>query len=85
MSIPTDKKKHFFAGFAITAVVSLFFGYIIGAVAAILAGAGKEAYDKVTGKGTPEVLDFVATAAWAITAVAVSAGFSMICGVFSDL
>ena len=35
MNIPQDKKKHFVAGFAITAVVSLFFGYIVGAIAAV--------------------------------------------------
>ena len=90
MNIPQDKKKHFFAGFSVAAVVSLFFGYIIGAVAAILAAAGKEAYDKVTGKGTPEVLDFAATVIGAIAAVAVSVGFSWIVqmwinGVVSDL
>ena len=42
MKIPQDKKQHFLAGFAITAITSLFFGYIVGVVVAILAAAGKE-------------------------------------------
>lgn len=42
MKIPQDKKKHFVAGFAITAIVSLFFGYIIGVIVAVIAAAGKE-------------------------------------------
>lgn len=78
MSIQKDKKQHFCAGFAITAVVSLFAGYIIGAIVAIIAGAAKEAYDKITGKGTPEVLDFVTTTLGAIAAIAVSVAFSLI-------
>ena len=76
MNIPQDKKKHFVAGFAIAAVVSLFAGYIVGLLVAILAAAGKEIYDKVSGKGTPELLDFVATVAGAIAAVAVSVAIS---------
>lgn len=72
MNIPQDKKKHFVAGFAITAIVSLFFGYIIGVIVAVIAAAGKELYDKVTGMGTPEVLDFVATIVGAAAAVIAS-------------
>ena len=72
MKIPQDKKMHFVAGFAITAIVSLFFGYIIGVIVAVIAAAGKELYDKVTGTGTPEVLDFVATIAGAAAAVIAS-------------
>ena len=81
MNIPQDKKKHFVAGFAITVVVSLFFGYIIGAVAAVIAAAGKGLYDKVTRKGTPEVLDFVATVLGAVAAVATSVAVSWVFGV----
>ena len=72
MKIPQGKKKLFVAGFAITAIVSLFFGYIIGVIVAVIAAAGKELYDKVTGTGTPEVLDFVATIAGAAAAVIAS-------------
>ena len=76
MNIPQDKKKHFAAGFAIAAAASLFAGYIVGLLIAILAAAGKEIYDKVTGKGTAELLDFAATAAGATAAVVVSAAVS---------
>lgn len=78
MKIPQDKKQHFLAWFAITAITSLFFGYIVGVVVAILAAAGKEIYDKVTGKGTPELLDFVATVVGAVAAVATSVAVSWI-------
>lgn len=78
MSIQKDKKRHFCAGFAITAVVSLFAGYIIGAMVAIIAGAAKEAYGKIGGKGTPGVLDLVAMTLGAIAAIAVSVAFSLI-------
>ena len=81
MNIPQDKKKHFVAGFAITAVVSLFFGYIVGAIASVIAAAGKELYDKATGKGTPEILDFVATVLGAVAAVATSVAVSWVFGV----
>jgi hypothetical protein len=50
----------------------VFFGYIIGVIVAVIAAAGKELYDKVTGTGTPEVLDFVATIAGAAAAVIAS-------------
>lgn len=72
MNIPQDKKQHFVAGFGITVIASLFVGYVIAAVIAILAAAGKELYDKVTGKGTTEILDFVATVVGAIAAIAAS-------------
>ena len=81
MKIPQDKKKHFVAGFAITAIVSLFFGYIIGVIVAVIAAAGKELYDKVTGNGTTELLDFVATVLGAVAAIAISVAFSWIYGV----
>ncbi len=72
MNIPQDKRKHFIAGFGIAIVASLSVGYLIAVILAILAGAGKEIYDKVTGKGTPEFLDFVATVVGAIAAIATS-------------
>lgn len=72
MNIPQDKSKHFIAGFVIAIIASLFVGYLIAVIVAILAGAGKEIYDKVTGKGTPEFLDFVATVVGAIAAIATS-------------
>ena len=70
------KKLHFYAGFAIEALLSLPFGYVVAFLCAVAAAAGKEIYDKVTGRGTPEVADFVCTIAGAITAVAFSVAVS---------
>lgn len=72
-NIPTDKKKHLIAGFIICAVVSLFFGYIIGFVAALIAGAGKEAYDHFTKKGTVEFADLGYTVAGSVCFLILSA------------
>lgn len=56
-----DKVKHFLGGMVIglIALVDFFIG--LGIVMGI--AAGKEIYDYVSGKGTPEFLDFVATVA----------------------
>ncbi len=59
--IPQDKANHFIYGLAIFLAVGLAFGAIPGLVAAVLIGAAKEIYDRVSGKGTPDVYDFVAT------------------------
>jgi len=63
--IPIDKQAHFWAGAAIAASVTLYAGPLFGLAACVLAGAGKEVYD-ATGRGTPDVWDFVATAAGAV-------------------
>ena len=39
-NIPADKKKHLIAGFIVCAIVSMFFGYIIGFILALVAAAG---------------------------------------------
>lgn len=70
--IPEDKRKHFIAGFAIAAVVSLSLGYLIGIASAVVIGAAKEAYDYLKGKGTPELNDFIATALGAVCFTAFS-------------
>ena len=62
--MPKDKILHVIVGFIIGFLGAYFlrsapFGFGI----ACLAGAAKEAYDKYSGKGTPEWLDFLATAA----------------------
>lgn len=67
--IPEDKRLHFYIGFAVSAVVSTVFGYIIGVIASVVAGVGKEAYDKVTKRGTPELLDFAFTVTGALVFV----------------
>lgn len=75
--IPEDKRKHFIAGFAIAAVVSLPLGYLIGIASAIVIGAAKEAYDHFTGKGTPEMKDFIATVIGAVCFTALSVVISL--------
>ena len=59
--IPKDKKLHFFGGALVTGA-SLILGFQPewAFIAAIVVGAGKEAYD-ATGRGNVEFLDFVAT------------------------
>lgn len=76
--IPEDKRLHLFTGFAISAVVSTFAGYIVGVITAVVAGAGKEAYDRITKKGTPEVLAFAYTLAGALAFVAISVVLTML-------
>ena len=76
--IPEDKRKHFIAGFTISAFASLFVGYLLGFLFALFVGAGKEAYDHITGKGTPEFKDFLFTAFGAIASVAFSVTFTLI-------
>lgn len=57
-----DKKLHIYAGFLISILGaclsnSALFGFLL----AFLAGILKEAYDKISGKGTVEGLDCLAT------------------------
>lgn len=72
-NIPADKKKHLIAGFIVCAIVSMFFGYVIGFISALVAAAGKEAYDYFTKKGTPELADFIYSAVGAVCFLVVSA------------
>ncbi len=53
MKIAKDKKLHFLVGFLIALLVNIY--------AVIVIGALKEIYDKVSKKGTPELLDFIYT------------------------
>lgn len=62
MIIPSDKAYHFVVGFLIAVVVGLY-NPAYGLGCAVVAGLGKEIRDKVSGKGTPELLDFIATVA----------------------
>ena len=77
-NIPADKKKHLIAGFIVCAIVSMLFGYIVGFVSALVAGAGKEAYDYFTKKGTPEIADFLYTAVGAVCFLIVSAFITLL-------
>lgn len=62
--MPKDKVLHVLVGFIIGFLGAYFlrsapFGFGL----ACIAGAAKEAYDRYSGKGTPEWLDFLTTAA----------------------
>lgn len=71
-----DKLKHFLAGFAIAALVTVIAAPYadrplgLAAAAVMLAAAGKEVWDAM-GHGTPDWLDIVATlAGWVPVALA---------------
>ena len=59
--IPQDKANHFVYGFLIFAFFSLFFTELTCLIIVSFVAAAKEVYDKVSKKGTPEILDFVFT------------------------
>lgn len=61
--LPQDKANHFIYGLVGFLGVGLIFGMVAGILFSAIIGAAKEVYDRVTKKGTPDVLDFVATAA----------------------
>lgn len=56
-----DKLTHLAAGVVVGVLAMILFGNGAAIIAAILAGAAKEVYDHCTGRGTPELGDFVAT------------------------
>lgn len=58
--IAQDKLMHYFVGSLIMALCIPFIG-VYGLLVVLLAAVGKEAYDKFTGKGTPELMDIVYT------------------------
>jgi len=59
-----DKLKHAIAGVALSIVAGLFVYPLIGLATAAVVGALKEIiWDWLLKKGTPELLDFVATVA----------------------
>ena len=76
--IPADKKKHFIAGFIVCAIVSMFFGYIIGFISALVVAGGKEASDYFTKKGMPELADFIYSAVGAVCFLIVSAFITLL-------
>ena len=62
--MPQDKKKHLLAGLALAIIAGLLFCPLVGLVTAAVVGALKEIiWDWLLKKGTPELLDFVATVA----------------------
>jgi hypothetical protein len=57
-----DKKLHILAGLALSLVTGLLFCSIVGLATAAVIGAFKEiVWDWLLEKGTPELLNFVAT------------------------
>ena len=64
MSVPKDKVMHFCAGLALSILAGLLLCPLIGLATAAVVGALKEIiWDWLLKKGTPELLDFVATVA----------------------
>jgi hypothetical protein len=61
--LPQDKANHFIYGLAIFLVMGFAIDAVAGVGAAALFGAAKEVYDRVSKKGCPEAMDFLATAA----------------------
>lgn len=61
-SIQRDKTKHLLAGLALSILAGLSFCPLIGLATAAVVGALKEiVWDWLLKKGTPELLDFLAT------------------------
>jgi hypothetical protein len=59
-----DKQLHLLAGLALAIIAGLLFCPLVGLVTAAVVGALKEIiWDWLLKKGTPELLDFVATVA----------------------
>ena len=62
--MPQDKKKHIYAGLALSLSVGLFLSPLLGLLTATIVGALKEIiWDWWWKRGTPEFMDFVATVA----------------------
>ena len=65
--MPSDKVLHFAVGVVVSAFASYLFGAMTGLVLALAVGAGKELHDCMrTETNTPDIWDFIATAAGAI-------------------
>lgn len=71
--MPKDKQKHLLAGLALAIIAGLLFCPRIGLAAAAVIGALKEiVWDWFFRKGTPELLDFVATVAGGVVGLAIT-------------
>ena len=58
--IPLDKQLHIFSGGFLAALL-LPFGFEVAWAGVVIAALGKEVYDRVSGRGTPELADSFAT------------------------
>jgi len=76
MNFPIDKQAHFWWGMAIAGIM-----FPLGAWTALffacVAGAAKELWDK-QGHGTPDALDFAATAIGGVVGVLISLAISQV-------
>ena len=63
--LPLDKANHFVYGTILFTLGSIFSVWL-GLTLAVLFGVGKEVYDRVTGRGTPDRMDAIVTAAPAV-------------------
>ena len=70
--IAKDKKLHLLAGLTLSILAGLSFCPLIGLATAAVVGALKEIiWDWLLKKGTPELLDFVATVAGGLIGLAI--------------
>ena len=58
--LPLDKQLHIYSG-GMLAGMLMPFGFEWALLGVVVAGVGKEVYDLVSGKGTPEIADAFAT------------------------
>jgi hypothetical protein len=59
--MPIDKQYHFLAGFCIYLIAQLFMPTVWAMVPVIVIGTGKEVYDYISKKGTPDINDLLYT------------------------
>ena len=60
--VPADKANHFLYALVLFIPLAFVLTPVIALAAVVATGIVKEVYDKVTGTGTPDYLDAVATA-----------------------
>lgn len=59
--IPVDKANHFIAGTLIYVLSAMLFSSLSAMIPVIIAGIGKEIYDIIIKKSTPDIVDFLYT------------------------
>ena len=69
LEIPYDKRLHILAGFIIALIFASVFGWLEGLTAGIIAGVGKEVYDKLD-YGLFDIEDMITTFIGSIVGVA---------------